>query len=59
MGTVMGCVGEGINYGYGDGVCWRLERVLAVGTVMGCVGQGISCGYVDGVCWRGYKLWVR
>ena len=23
MGTVMGCVGEGINYGYGDGVCWR------------------------------------
>ena len=23
MGTVMGCVGEGISCGYGDGVYWR------------------------------------
>ena len=23
VGTVMGCVGEGINCGFVDGVCWR------------------------------------
>ena len=23
VGTVMGCVGEGISSGYGDGVFWR------------------------------------
>ena len=23
VGTVMGCVGEGISCGYGKGVCWR------------------------------------
>ena len=22
VGTVMGCVGEDFNCGYGDGVCW-------------------------------------
>ena len=23
VGTVMGCIGEGISCRYGDGVCWR------------------------------------
>ena len=52
VGTVMGCVGEGISCGYGKGGV--LERVLTVGTVVGCVGEGISCGYGDGVCWIRY-----
>ena len=38
VGTVIGCVGEGIS----------------CGMLMGCVGEGIGCGYCDGMCRRGY-----
>ena len=59
VGTVMGCVGEGINCGYNDGVCWIgyklwvqwwgvLERILTVGTVMGVLERVLTVGTVMG-----------